>query len=319
MVYLNLNLLFSIGFACVIIKAGRIRNPNTRYFVWSLVIARFIYDLIFYEANTSIPGKLPKHGVLTIGINVIHESCGALKTIFASLWLNNVKFSSGDIVVTLVGPEITLYMSFVLFAAGVYLFAKKLTGYFFFKSVLFNTLTFYKEIKGINIYLSDYVNTPFVSGIIKPYVILPLSFIYYCNEQELNSVINHELSHVKRRDHIIFIVLSFLKSLFFGIFPLHFVVSRLEEAEEQICDRMIIEGGGERLTVANALMRLVEFQSFMPLKNVQPYAVPGFLRHKDIIKNRLNNLYSENKANNRILAIPFYIFSFILIFGCSIF
>lgn len=48
-----------------------------------------------------------------------------------------------------------------------------------------------------NIYQSEYVNSPFVLGIIKPRIYLP----FHMEEQEIYHVLAHEYAHIKRKDH----------------------------------------------------------------------------------------------------------------------
>ncbi len=59
-----------------------------------------------------------------------------------------------------------------------------------------------------NIYYCDDIETPFILGIIKPKIYVPSGL----NEQDLDFVLEHEKSHLKRKDHIIkpisFLVLS---------------------------------------------------------------------------------------------------------------
>lgn len=59
-----------------------------------------------------------------------------------------------------------------------------------------------------NIYLADYIDSPFVIGLIKPKIYVPSSI----SEVELKYVLAHEKHHIKRKDHIVkfigFIALS---------------------------------------------------------------------------------------------------------------
>ena len=50
-----------------------------------------------------------------------------------------------------------------------------------------------------NIYQSEFVQSPFVLGIIKPKIYIP----YKTNESDLPLVIEHEKAHIKRFDHLI--------------------------------------------------------------------------------------------------------------------
>lgn len=48
-----------------------------------------------------------------------------------------------------------------------------------------------------NIFQSEYVDSPFVLGIVKPKIYLP----FHMNEQDLTYVIAHEQAHIRRKDH----------------------------------------------------------------------------------------------------------------------
>ncbi len=49
-----------------------------------------------------------------------------------------------------------------------------------------------------NIYISEYIDTPFILGLVKPHIYLPLGM----DEAMLEPVISHERAHLKRRDYL---------------------------------------------------------------------------------------------------------------------
>lgn len=53
-----------------------------------------------------------------------------------------------------------------------------------------------------NIYLADYIDSPFVIGLIKPKIYVPSTI----SESELKYVLAHEKYHIKRKDHIVKII-----------------------------------------------------------------------------------------------------------------
>lgn len=57
-----------------------------------------------------------------------------------------------------------------------------------------DTAVLYKK----NIFQSEYVDSPFVLGIIQPKIYLP----FHLEKQDMEHVIAHELAHIKRKDHI---------------------------------------------------------------------------------------------------------------------
>lgn len=89
---------------------------------------------------------------------------------------------------------------------------------------------------GDNIYLSDYVPTPFVIGLIRPRIYLPSSL----EEQEWEYILLHERTHIRRCDHIIRI-LSFLALAVYWFHPLIWVAFYLSGKDmEMSCDEAVM-------------------------------------------------------------------------------
>lgn len=87
-----------------------------------------------------------------------------------------------------------------------------------------------------NIYLSDYVPTPFVLGIIRPRIYLPSSL----EEREWEYVVLHEKLHIRRGDHIVRI-LSFVTLAIYWFHPLIWVAFYLSGRDmEMSCDEAVI-------------------------------------------------------------------------------
>lgn len=238
-VYMNLNLLVATGLAYII--ASRVKNPGIKYIIWSMVIVHFMFDLVIYHPTPIVLNKLPEHGYLTIGVGA-ESSVNSRKIIRASL--NDMSYreiSCGDIAVYKLGTEKTVYISFFIVLFGIYLIINNLIRYVSFRKKLLETFSEEITMNGCHIKFSDYINTPLVFGLLKPVIVLPLSLKCHCNEDELHAVINHEMAHIERKDHIIFTLLQMIKSLFIFIFPLGIAIKKLEETEEYICDRMAVQ------------------------------------------------------------------------------
>jgi len=314
-VYMNLNLLVATGLAYMIARG--IKNPKIKYIIWSMVIVHFIYDLIFYNPSLLLLSKIPEHGSIAVGMAFPSKN---MKAIHASLFDNyDREISCGDGAVYMLGTEKTVYISFFIVSLGIYLIINNLIRYVLFRKKLLETFSEEITIEKSQVKFSDYINTPFVFGLIKPVIVLPLSLKCHCNEEELHAVINHEIAHIERKDHIIFTLLNMLKSLFIFIFPLGIAIKKLEETEEYICDSMAVHKVKERKAIENAMLKLVKLQH-----QVQKiaYACPAFARNKNIIEGRLKNIYStEYKRSfwSSLNSVIIYILSFILLFGCSIF
>lgn len=87
-----------------------------------------------------------------------------------------------------------------------------------------------------NIYLSDYVPTPFVIGVIRPRIYLPSSL----QEKEMDYIILHERTHIRRGDHIIRL-LSFFALAVYWFHPLVLAAYYLSGKDmEMSCDEAVM-------------------------------------------------------------------------------
>ena len=63
-----------------------------------------------------------------------------------------------------------------------------------------NQLNIHKEVQ---VYLSKYVKEPITFGHLKPVILLPISLVTGFDEAAIETIILHELAHIKRNDYLI--------------------------------------------------------------------------------------------------------------------
>ena len=94
-----------------------------------------------------------------------------------------------------------------------------------------------------NIYLADYIDSPFVMGIFPPKIYLPSSL----SEQEQGYIILHEQHHIRRLDHVIKGV-AFLALCIHWFNPLVWVAFILSSKDmEMSCDEAVVKKLGEEI------------------------------------------------------------------------
>ena len=94
-----------------------------------------------------------------------------------------------------------------------------------------------------NIYLADYIESPFVMGIFRPEIYLPSSL----SEQEQAYIILHEQHHIRRLDHVIKGV-AFLALCIHWFNPLVWVAFILSSKDmEMSCDEAVVKKLGEEI------------------------------------------------------------------------
>ena len=70
----------------------------------------------------------------------------------------------------------------------------------------------------------DTIKTPALTAWIRPIMLLPLDIINNCDDQELEFIITHELNHYRRGDHLVRLLLTMLKAIYW--FNLSYILGR---------------------------------------------------------------------------------------------
>jgi len=138
-----------------------------------------------------------------------------------------------------------------------------------------------------NIYLCDYITSPFVTGVIRPRIYLPSTL----SEKETEYVIAHEKYHIKRFDHI-FKLLAFIALTLHWFNP--FVWFAFEFAMrdmEMSCDEAVIKKLGDDIRSSYSQSLL----NFATGKHIFAGAPLAF--GEGDVKTRINNLYFSEKPN----------------------
>lgn len=121
--------------------------------------------------------------------------------------------------------------------------------------------TFSKKLdirKHIQLKFSELIDVPCVIGYLKPLIILPVSLSVHLSACEIESILLHELSHIKRNDYLVNIIQQFVTIiLFFNPFTL--LINRIIILErENGCDDLVVEKTRRPLIYARALLKLEE-------------------------------------------------------------
>lgn len=151
-----------------------------------------------------------------------------------------------------------------------------------------------------NIYETDRIQGPFVLGIIKPRIYLPIDI----EEGNLKYILAHESTHIKRFDYIIKLVM-FLCVMIHWFNPMMWLCYHmLCKDMEMSCDERVLEdaNGDLRKEYADTLLKVaVKNQGLMPLAFGESY-----------VKSRIKNVLAY-KGGKKWLAVAVIIVGVILI------
>lgn len=110
--------------------------------------------------------------------------------------------------------------------------------------------------QNIEFYLSSRVNVPLVIGYLKPVVLFPVALASQLDIKQVEAILIHELSHIRRNDYLLNLIKTGIETiLFFN--PFVWLGGRLINIErEHACDDLVLKFTGNPLTYAHALLKL---------------------------------------------------------------
>ncbi|WP_145860438.1 M56 family metallopeptidase [Pedobacter suwonensis] len=136
--------------------------------------------------------------------------------------------------------------------------------------VIFDHVTARLKInKAIQFHISSIVNVPLVIGYLKPVVLFPLALVNQLDNDQVEAILIHELSHIRRNDFLLNLIKTAIETLLFYN-PFVWMAGRFIHIErEHACDDLVLKITGKPLNYAHALLKL----ELLKDKNSPAYAL----------------------------------------------
>lgn len=110
--------------------------------------------------------------------------------------------------------------------------------------------------KRVFVYISELVTSPVTIGYLKPVILLPVAALSNLSTQQVEAILLHELSHIRRYDYLVNFIISIISTfLYFNPFVKQFIRT-IEEERENCCDQLVLQFGYEKVSYASALLTL---------------------------------------------------------------
>ncbi len=148
---------------------------------------------------------------------------------------------------------------------------------------------------------SSRIQTPIVIGYIKPMILFPVGICSGLSMEQLESIILHELVHIKRKDYLVNIVQSFMEAIYF-FNPFVWIISGIMKRErEHCCDDAVVQSNRNPLAYVRALAMLEE------ARLSKPGLALSFADNKNQLLNRIKRLMEKSVRNysGRERIVPF--------------
>ena len=103
-----------------------------------------------------------------------------------------------------------------------------------------------------------HVAAPSVVGVLRPAILLPIALSSGMSASQVESILAHELAHVRRLDPLANVVQGLIEALLFFHPAVWFVSRRLRLERENCCDDLVLSAGGAPLDYVKSLVRAAE-------------------------------------------------------------
>jgi beta-lactamase regulating signal transducer with metallopeptidase domain len=120
--------------------------------------------------------------------------------------------------------------------------------------------------------MTAYHVCPFVNpGLRGPTIVLPSLLIAELNRDQVNSILAHELAHIRRRDHLVRIFEVCVLSVYWWNPVAWWASQQLQQAEEECCDAWVISTLPEsRRSYGRTLLHTVEYLTMHAVRGSAP-------------------------------------------------
>jgi len=242
-----LNMSFTAGYVILIVILARLllkKAPKfISYLLWSIVAFRLVIPFSFESMFSLLPRN-------TNPAPISHE------IIYQSPRINNgIEAANSFVNQSAVGASVNPVQIHV--EIGAYVWLLGIIALLIYSLV--SVLLINRQLKGAlpvekNIFEANNLKTPFVFGIIRPKIYLPVGL----NSEERSYILLHEQTHIQRKDHIIKIFAFLILSIHW-FNPLVWLAFRLMNMDMELsCDERVLKEMSEDIKkpYANSLLSL---------------------------------------------------------------
>ncbi len=98
--------------------------------------------------------------------------------------------------------------------------------------------------RAVRLVTSGELGTPFTLGNVRPVIYLPTAVLRHQDSAVLESVIGHEMAHIKRWDDLQLVFQLIVSALYYFNPVAWLAAGRMREESERICDALVVSRGG---------------------------------------------------------------------------
>ncbi|MDX1925166.1 MAG: M56 family metallopeptidase [Pirellulaceae bacterium] len=115
--------------------------------------------------------------------------------------------------------------------------------------------------RSVQLFQSSVVQVPVVLGYLRPMILLPISLLNNLPISLLETILTHELAHVRRHDFLINLLQTIVETFFFYHPAVWWLSNRIRIEREHCCDDLVIHVLGNRVEYGRALVAIEQLRN----------------------------------------------------------
>ena len=160
-----------------------------------------------------------------------------------------------------------------------------------------STLQEFQSVRRVTLCRSDRLQVPTAIGFFKPLVVIPSWAQHELSNQELNSILIHELAHLRRFDDWTNLAQQILKALLFFHPAVWWIGSHLALEREMACDDAVLASTGNPHSYAQCLVSIAE-KTFLRRGLALAHAIVNRMRQTSLRVSRI--LDANHSSGTRV-------------------
>jgi beta-lactamase regulating signal transducer with metallopeptidase domain len=261
-------------FAWVLLRLVGRRNSSTRFAVW-------FFALVATAA-------LPVLGVATSSARLSNAGSAGSAITVPSAWALDIFFVWAGIAgVALLRVAVGLWQLRKLRCSCSIIDVANLDP------ELRETLRAFQSVRSVALCQSDRLRVPTAIGFLSPVVVIPTWALHELSTTELNSILIHELAHLRRRDDWTNLAQQILKAILFFHPAVWWIQNQLALEREMACDDAVLAESANPRGYAQCLISVAE-KSFMRRGVALAQAIVNRMRQTSL---RVSRILDVNRSS----------------------
>jgi beta-lactamase regulating signal transducer with metallopeptidase domain len=108
----------------------------------------------------------------------------------------------------------------------------------------------------VSVWLSSIVDSPMTIGFLKPVILIPIATINHLSTEQVESILLHELTHIKRNDYLVNLFITITGIIFFFNPFSRLFIYTIKKEREHCCDDVVMQFQYKPHAYASALLSL---------------------------------------------------------------